>query len=400
MNTIGQESPYLFRLFNDNLWTDLSRVYLYTQLSLQKKTKDSNIWGNVTDEKDKTSCVQSLGQTFIQQVKVSIGNTEIYDSGNLYPYRVYITNELSFPDNVKHSFLSSTGYYKTTKHDDENDLGYIARSKHLRDSPKTEYFSRLDFDLGNQDCYLVNNIDILFTLYKAKDSFLIHYPNATDDYRLYLHTMKLFVKMIDVQPSLNLSIYSELEKRPARYAIRKTELRSYFLSPGRTEAEHNVFSNVIPRRIVVGLVANKAFNGDFKLSPFNFQHFNIKEISVHAGGAIYPPVPYNFDFQKNICLRSFVDMYEALNSGNTIENSCDISFDQFKNGWTFFVIPLTSTLDDTSGFELIRNGTTTIRMSFEKQIPENGVEMIVLGEYDQLLMIDFNRRVLTDNIIA
>ncbi|KAL3120164.1 hypothetical protein niasHT_008918 [Heterodera trifolii] len=34
--TITQESPYLFRLYSDNLWTDLSRIYLYLELSIEK----------------------------------------------------------------------------------------------------------------------------------------------------------------------------------------------------------------------------------------------------------------------------------------------------------------------------------------------------------------------------
>lgn len=29
LSTISQEGPYLFRMFNDNLWADLSRVYLF-----------------------------------------------------------------------------------------------------------------------------------------------------------------------------------------------------------------------------------------------------------------------------------------------------------------------------------------------------------------------------------
>jgi len=61
-----------------------------------------------------------------------------------------------------------------------------------------------------------------------------------------------------------------------------------------------------------------------------------------------------------------------------------------------------STLDDTCGFELIRTGTTTLRLRFDKDhpIPVGGVEMIVLGEFDQLLMMDESRRIVSDNQIS
>jgi hypothetical protein len=70
------------------------------------------------------------------------------------------------------------------------------------------------------------------------------------------------------------------------------------------------------------------------------------------------------------------------------------------NGWTFFVVPLTSTLDDSCGLELMRSGTTSIRLQFNEEIPAGGVEMIVLGEFDQLIMIDYNRHVVSDSQIA
>nr|CAD2199866.1 unnamed protein product [Meloidogyne enterolobii] len=91
-----------------------------------------------------------------------------------------------------------------------------------------------------------------------------------------------------------------------------------------------------------------------------------------------------------------VDMYEALGMANS-DRSIDIPMSRFKNGWTFFVIPLTSTLDDSCGFELLRSGTTSIRLEFNSPIPSGGVEMIILGEFDQMLMIDYNRHIVSDS---
>jgi hypothetical protein len=91
-----------------------------------------------------------------------------------------------------------------------------------------------------------------------------------------------------------------------------------------------------------------------------------------------------------------VDLYEALGMANS-ERSFDITMKEFKQGWTFFVIPLTSTLEDRCGFEFLRSGTTSIRATFNSAIPQGGVEMIVLGEFDQMIMIDYNRHVVSDS---
>jgi hypothetical protein len=325
----------------------------------------------------------------------------VYDSGTLYAFKAYITNELSFPSSVKQNFLASIGHYPSSKHDDAGDGGFVKRTALFAAGKKAAFLSRLDFDLGNQELYLLNNLDVHFTIYRAKDAFVLQTLKAgdTNTYRLYVHDVKLFVKMVEVQPSLNMSIFQTLEKQPATYAVRKTEIKSTFLTVGRTEFEYNAFSASVPRRLTIALVANGAFNGDVKLSPFNFKPFDIRDISVHAGGHIYPMVPYRLRFADDMFVRAFVDMYEALGVANS-ERSFDISMESFKNGWTFFVIPLTSTLDDSCGFELLRSGTTSIRMEFSQPIPAGGVEMIILGEFDQMIMIDYNRHIVSDSILG
>ncbi|KAL3108248.1 hypothetical protein niasHT_018656 [Heterodera trifolii] len=395
--TITQESPYLFRLYSDNLWTDLSRIYLYLELSIEKPGANDK-WVAIDDADTSVSAIQGIGQTFVQQLKVTVGNTEVYDSGNLYPFKAYITNELSFPINAKKNFLGSTGYYHTVNQDDSTDEGFKERCKIFKGGKNAQFLSRLDFDLGNQELYLLNNLDLLFTIYKAKDVFLLQTLKANDltKYRLTVHDVKIYAKMVEVQPSLNMSLYKTLEKQPATYAVRKTEIKSSFISVGRYEFEYNVFSATIPRRVTIALVGNSAFHGDYKLSPFMFEPFDLREISIHAGGVVYPAVPYKLNFSKDHFVSAFVDMYEALGMANS-ERSFDISMAQFKKGWTFFVIPLTSTLDDSCGFELLRSGTTNVRATFNSPIPLGGVEMIVLGEFDQMIMVDYNRHIVTDS---
>ncbi|KAL3098701.1 hypothetical protein niasHS_000488 [Heterodera schachtii] len=284
------------------------------QLSIEKPGATDK-WVAIEDTDVKVSTIQGIGQTFVQQLKVTVGNTEVYDSGNLYPFKAYITNELSFPVNAKKNFLGSTGYYHTERHNDETDDGFKERCKVFKGGNSAQFLSRLDFDLGNQELYLLNNLDLLFTIYKAKDAFLLQTLKANDDtkYRLTVHDVKIYAKMIEVQPSLNMNLYKTLEKQPATYAVRKTEIKSSYISSGRYEFEYNVFSSTIPRRVTIALVSNSAFN------------------------------------------------------------------------------------DDSCGFELLRSGTTSIRATFDSPIPKGGVEMIVLGEFDQMIMIDYNRHIVSDS---
>ncbi|KAH7664865.1 Protein F19G12.2, partial [Aphelenchoides avenae] len=298
LNTIS-ESPYHFRIFSDNLWTDLSRTYVHLELSLEKQKPDGS-WA-AAESADKVAPIQTIGQTFIEQLRVSVSNTELYDSGPLYAYRNYITTELSYPLSTKETFLASAGYHYEHTQDAADDEGFKKRAALFTGGKTVQLLSRLDFDMGNQELLLLNNTDVMFSLYRAQDRFLVTCLKQGDTtaFRLKLHSIKLYCKMVEVQPSLNLTIYANLEKQAAKYALRKTEVKSCFLTEGRTEFDRNLFNSVIPRRLTMALVSSKAFNGHFAFSPFNFKPFGIRDIAVNAGGMNYPSVAYqNLDFDK------------------------------------------------------------------------------------------------------
>ncbi|CAK5032932.1 unnamed protein product [Meloidogyne enterolobii] len=47
-------------------------------------------------------------------------------------------------------------------------------------------------------------------------------------------------------------------------------------------------------------------------------------------------------------------------------------------------------------FDLIKNGTTSIRMTFNEPVPSGGIVLVAMGEIDSLLMLDRNRTISTD----
>jgi len=72
---------------------------------------------------------------------------------------------------------------------------------------------------------------------------------------------------------------------------------------------------------------------------------------------------------------------------------------RFLNGWCFYVIPMQSTLEDYGqNFEIIRNGTTCIKLHFKEAIKES-MEMLVVGEFDSILSIDSARVLSSDNSV-
>lgn len=395
LNPITDE-PYTFRVYTDNLWVDLSRTYLQIEFHCEKREDTEDAWTKIPNGNATIAPIEMVGRTFIRQLKVQVGNEEVYDSGTLYPYRAYIAEELSTPVAAKESLAASSGYSNTKVWNDKADKGFAHRAALIANSQTVQLMSRLDFDLANQPLLLLNNTSLMFTIYRATDDFLMEYrDDKPGRARLVIDSLKLFVRTVEVQPSLNLQVYKTLETKPVQYALRKTEIRSCYLTVGRTEFDHSLFSGVVPRRLTLGMVSSKAFTGTLATSPFNFRPFNVRELVVTAGGQQYPATAYRMDFTAKKCMRPYLDLYDALGAHRTSAQTPGISFERWLSGWTFFIVTLSAGGEEMGGFELVRGGTTSIHLTFSTALTE-AVELIALGEFDSVLSIDRDRRVFTD----
>jgi hypothetical protein len=76
-----------------------------------------------------------------------------------------------------------------------------------------------------------------------------------------------------------------LEKFNAKYPVCRAVCKTLTVPVIFLEVSHEkLFSWQLPTRLVVGLVENAAFDKNNGKNPFNFQHFNLAEISVHLDG--------------------------------------------------------------------------------------------------------------------
>ncbi|KAL3100287.1 hypothetical protein niasHT_020889 [Heterodera trifolii] len=411
----------------DSQYCDLSKTYMYLLTSIERKNVAGE-WVPTDDaiEQDKhVGVIQNFGSSFVRSLKVNVSGVEVFDSSIYYHYRAYIMQELGYSHEIRKAFHEAGCYYSDENSQDSySNKGFTSRAQRFSNGKQCETMVKLNFDLARQNTLLLNNQDVVFTIHRNSDSFLLLTPkwktvtdavkdaqgniitaarvtwhDNTAEYRIRLHDMRLYVRTVDVTPSLNIAISRQLESTPAKYALRKVEMRSIFLGTGRTELSHNVFTSTLPRRLICAFVSTDAYSGARQLSPFNFEHANVRSISAEANGLTFPSTPYLFSFgnQKKF-VRAFVDMYAGLGLDDSDNKTVSISMARFLSGWAFFVIPMTSTLDDTPGFELIRQGTCTVKVQFEEPIKADGYEMLILGEFDSVLSINADRVLSTDGI--
>lgn len=387
--------PFHFKIHANSSFVDLSKCYLFTEMAIRKVDDKGQLVVPVATES--VSTIQAIGTTFIRNMKISINGREIFDANSLYSYKSYLDYELSYPLHVKNSYLATIGYYEDgTNQSSEADKGVAKRRELFKHGRSAQFITKIDSDLFNQDLYLVNNVEIDIEIMPQDDNFLILTPTTnTNDYVMDIISCKLYVKNIDLMDGLALDITRRLETTPTRYAIRKSMTKSLFITEGRTEVNANLFTEQVPRRIILGMVENSAYVGNKHLSPFQFKPFGVREISITANGHSYPSVPYDLNFDAMKFMRPFHDCNECLGFANTYESN-GITPDKYKEGWCLFVFNLTNSLEDDQCFDLIKNGTSAVNIKFNTAIPSGGVTLIAMGEVDALIMMDKNRTLTSD----
>ncbi|KAH7704143.1 CBN-RNR-2 protein [Aphelenchoides avenae] len=332
-------------------------------------------------------------------MRVTVNGREVFHANGLYAYKAYLDSELSFSVDNKHAQLSAGGYFVNdivNQDSDAND-SFLCRRKLFSGGKTVQLLTQLHADIFNQARYMVSNVDIDVEILPHESDFVLQTLNDNDDntYGYEIRSCKLYAKMLSLTDGLNLSIANQLASEPARYPMKKAELKSENINAGRKEVNTTLFTEILPRRLVVGFVETSAYVGHPKKSPFMFKNFGIREITVMAHGQNFPNIPYNLSWTTSQYGRAFHDMHEAV--ALPARESNGITMDMYRNGWTLFVFNLSTTQDSDEGFDLIKNGPCHINVKFDGDgVPAGGVTMIVYGESDTLLMIDHSRSVISD----
>ena len=120
----------------------------------------------------------------------------------------------------------------------------------------------------------------------------------------------LYVKKIELTPSVFNAINTVLNDKNAQYAITRTTPKVFTVPRGQ-QSQHidNAFLGEIPKRIAVCMMDNDSYNGNYKKNPFNFKHYNLTQIGISVNEEPFKPLKLNFDEKL------FVTAYNTLFSG-------------------------------------------------------------------------------------
>ena len=146
----------------------------------------------------------------------------------------------------------------------------------------------------------------------------------------------------------------------------------------------------MPNRIVIACVDNDAFNGSYKKSPFEFQHYNINFVGVYVDGQPVPHNPLQPNFDNNQFIRAYQNLF--INSDN---KGLYLSRSEFPQGYSLFKFELSPDLCDGTHLNLIRHSNLRLELKFGKALKQT-ISLIVYAEFENLIEINKARNILYD----
>ncbi|GFQ77902.1 uncharacterized protein F54H12.2 [Trichonephila clavata] len=273
--------------------------------------------------------------------------------------------------------------------------GFKTRYNICKDSKLMDMIGALHFDLGNQSKYLINSVNLRIKLERNKDAFAL--MSASQDFKIVIQHASLFVRKVKVAPSILIAHETALSRGAIKMPLRRTEVKSFALSSGMQSITiPNAFIGQVPARLIMGMVSNTAYNGDFYNNPFNFKHYDLSYLCLLDGNRMIPSKPYQPKFDtSNSYSRCYMSLFTDLGRYHK-DQDINISYSEYKDGYTLLAIDLTPDLSaDGMHDSVLRNSNLALDIRFSKALPET-VNLIVYAEYRNVIEIDKNRNVLTD----
>ena len=391
---------------NSTQYVKLADTELYVRLAIQKE--DGSAFNVFNEEGLKLPLPQmetGVPVDFIlhsmwSSVDVKMNNNLVSESGTNYMYKSLMEALLTYNDTTKKIQLSNEGF--TGDSGDFTQInpdsppynhGLKMRYKWFKEFPSVEFVGPLMADICNQDRLILPGVDIDIKLWPTRDEFrLITHPSGLRC-KLVIEEIYLDVCKVSVSPEVMMGHNAALEISDCIYPFARTDLRTFNIAEGNFGINiEDIWQGEVPSRLVVAFVKSQAYNGDFNLNPYHFEHFDVSDIGFFVNGEATPRPAFKLDLANGIYIQGLNSLYKI--TGKTMENSdIGITRDTYQQGYTligFDVDPTTS--PDFRYVGKPREGHTKLEVRFKNGLP-NPVTVILYATFPEIMTIDQSRNV-------
>lgn len=382
-------NPIEFNLSGQNGmdYLDLRRTKLYVKLRIKHANGD-----NIAIDSS-VGPVNGLFFALFSQIDCYLQGMLISSSNTNYPYKCMMKTLLENGQDCKASQLTSTLFYKDRSgHLDSltTNSGLYERKKFIENSKTVTLEGRIFHDIFDIDRYLLNMTELKLKLYRSKPAFCLMSSDENPDFDVIIEDIAVKVCKVKV-----IAHSETLKTTSAKYPYPKTTMKHITLMKGSTNIVlENIFQDVKPRRIIMGMTSSDAFNGVYNLSPWNFKNYDLQQVTMYCDGIPVGGIPLKLNFNENRGsenVAAYVKMFEYSDKW-TKDAGNDISRTDFNNGYALFCFDLEPHFSDVKYMSLIKQGKVRLECNFGTPLPET-VSLLILAENSGYFEISENRQI-------
>ncbi|XP_074115789.1 uncharacterized protein F54H12.2-like [Cotesia typhae] len=397
MASLSDDTPIEFVIpGHGEEYIDLS----HTMIKIKAKIVQSD--GTVV-ENDVVGPINNFLHSMFNQVDVFFNQKIISPPNNAYAYRAYIESCLNYGVDAKTTHLKmalwsmdTLGEFDSVEKD--KNKGLKDRMTFTTNGKEFEMMGHLHCDVFNQDKFLLNGVEMRIRLVRSKNTFCLM-NGSKNNYIVKILEAMLITRRVKINPSILIAHARTLGQTTAKYPLTRVEVKSFVLSKGILgNTIDNVVLGQLPKRIIVGFVDNRAYNGSKTHNPFNFQTFSLNYLCLYIDGQQVLGRALQPEFGKDNY--SEVEAYNTLFSGTGVHfgnTGSWITRLDYQYGSTLYAFDLTPDLSANlaSHWNLVKNGSLRLEVRFSKALEVN-VNCITYLEFDNILEIDSSRQVIVD----
>lgn len=366
---------------------DLSRSYMKFKFKLTKAN------GATLTDTDKAAPINNPAFSLFQSIQFSI---ETEDFGR------QIGTLLPFKSNLDHILFRSTEYLNSTAqssmyfHDTPGAMnatqpdvktgtneGLLARYNLVKSGGLVEVRGSLPIDLADSlNSFIPNSMEIRVRLWPSSDPFVVMSSDESENYEIHILHASLCLLAITPSPRMLSEHAKQFEKQNASFYYDKSVLKSYSIPSGALEWEmDSIYSNDIPKELIIVLVNTTAFLGSQKENPFAYNHNKVTRVSYDIEGV--SPKVLTPDFVANI----FSESYNMLYTSATSEpGSGIVALSDYNKGYTIFRLCTVESMYRT------KKGQSRLMIRFAEKLT-TGITCILYAKFPAKFQVDSARNI-------
>lgn len=242
-------------------------------------------------------------------------------------------------------------------------LGFDERYHIVSRSDSFDMYSIIPHDFFKMDNHLTPGNTVELKLYRYSDAFLLNsYMGDLQKFTLHIDDMRLHLRAIQRKERI-------IPNPTECYRMNETRLHKRIVPAGTPTITFRIHSgSVMPKTILLAMVAAESAEGSYLWNPWHFYHFFVKNVALVIDTVVYPEGGLEFDFTRTnpLAARGYSWIFE--NSGRSSgEKGNIISWPAFKSGT--FIIPFDLEPDKCNGEHdhEAQYGDIDVRLEFSHQ---------------------------------